>query len=264
MSQPLQQLLAIMARLRDPQNGCPWDKEQTYQTIVPYTLEEAYEVADAIAREDYAELKDELGDLLFQVVFYAQIAKEEGRFEFDDCAAAINDKLIRRHPHVFADMNLDSSKAVLQNWEAIKTTERTASGKTSVLDNIPLAMPALSRAYKLQKRCAQVGFDWPDVEGAWDKVQEEVQEVAELPAGAAELEEELGDLMFALVNVVRKQGFDPEKVMRQANQKFERRFRQVEQTLVEQGSSPAQSDLVEMDGLWDMVKRQEMLGKAKD
>lgn len=262
MSQPLQQLLAIMARLRDPQNGCPWDKEQTYQTIVPYTLEEAYEVADAIAREDYAELKDELGDLLFQVVFYAQIAKEEGRFEFDDCAAAINDKLIRRHPHVFADMNLDSSKAVLQNWEAIKTTERKASGKTSVLDNIPLAMPALSRAYKLQKRCAQVGFDWPDVAGAWDKVQEEIQEVAELPAGAAELEEELGDLMFALVNVVRKQGFDPEKVMRQANQKFERRFRQVEQALVEQGSSPAQSDLAEMDGLWEMVKRQEKLGKA--
>ena len=254
MSQPLQQLLAIMARLRDPENGCPWDKEQTYQTIVPYTLEEAYEVADAIAREDYAELKDELGDLLFQVVFYAQIAKEEGRFEFDDCAAAINDKLIRRHPHVFADMNLDSSKAVLQNWEAIKTTERMASGKTSVLDNIPLAMPALSRAYKLQKRCAQVGFDWPDVEGAWDKVQEEIQEVAELPAGAAELEEELGDLMFALVNVVRKQGFDPEKVMRQANQKFERRFRQVEQALVDQGSSPAQSDLVVMDVLWEMVK----------
>lgn len=262
MSQPLQQLLAIMARLRDPQNGCPWDKEQTYQTIVPYTLEEAYEVADAIAREDYAELKDELGDLLFQVVFYAQIAKEEGRFEFDDCAAAINDKLIRRHPHVFADMNLDSSKAVLQNWEAIKTTERTVSGKTSVLDNIPLAMPALSRAYKLQKRCAQVGFDWPDVAGAWDKVQEEIQEVAELPAGAAELEEELGDLMFALVNVVRKQGFDPEKVMRQANQKFERRFRQVEQALVDQGSSPAQSDLAEMDGLWEMVKRQERSGKV--
>ncbi|MGY5799338.1 nucleoside triphosphate pyrophosphohydrolase [Rheinheimera faecalis] len=263
MSQPLQQLLAIMARLRDPQNGCPWDKEQTYQTIVPYTLEEAYEVADVIAREDYAELKDELGDLLFQVVFYAQIAKEEGRFEFDDCAAAINDKLIRRHPHVFADMNLDSSKAVLQNWEAIKTAERTASGKTSVLDNIPMAMPALSRAYKLQKRCAQVGFDWPDVEGAWDKVQEEIQEVAELPAGAAELEEELGDLMFALVNVVRKQGFDPEKVMRQANQKFERRFRQVEQALVEQGSSPAQSDLAEMDALWLEVKKLEKQNKAK-
>ena len=156
-----------------------------------------------------------------------------------------------------------AGKAKQSKILAIKTTERTASGKTSVLDNIPLAMPALSRAYKLQKRCAQVGFDWPDVAGAWDKVQEEIQEVAELPAGAAELEEELGDLMFALINVVRKQGFDPEKVMRQANQKFERRFRQVEQALVEQGSSPAQSTLDEMEALWLEVKKLEKQNKAK-
>ena len=257
MSAAIDRLLAIMARLRDPQLGCPWDKEQSYQSIVPYTLEEAYEVADAIAREDFVELKDELGDLLFQVVFYAQIAKEEQRFGFDDCVNAICEKLVRRHPHVFGDEQADSSAVVLQNWEAIKAGERQQQGKTSVLDNVPQALPALSRAYKLQKRCAQVGFDWPDVQGAWDKVQEEVQEVAELDSGDAHLEEELGDLMFALVNVVRKQGFNPETVLRNANLKFERRFRAVEQKLAEQHLTPEQSNLQQMDALWDLVKLQE-------
>ncbi|WP_337841767.1 nucleoside triphosphate pyrophosphohydrolase [Rheinheimera sp.] len=257
MSAAIDRLLAIMAQLRDPVTGCPWDKEQSYQSIVPYTLEEAYEVADAIAREDYAELKDELGDLLFQVVFYAQIAKEEQRFVFDDCVDAICQKLIRRHPHVFGTEQADSSEAVLQNWEAIKAGERQQQGKTSVLDNVPQALPALSRAYKLQKRCAQVGFDWPDVQGAWAKVQEEVQEVAELDSGDARLEEELGDLMFALVNVVRKQGFNPETVLRNANLKFERRFRAVEQQLAEQHLTPEQSNLQQMDALWDQVKLQE-------
>lgn len=257
MSAAIDRLLAIMARLRDPQLGCPWDKEQSYQTIVPYTLEEAYEVADAIAREDFVELKDELGDLLFQVVFYAQIAKEEQRFGFDDCVNAICEKLVRRHPHVFGDEQADSSAVVLQNWEAIKAGERQQQGKTSVLDNVPQALPALSRAYKLQKRCAQVGFDWPDVQGAWDKVQEEVQEVAELDSGDAHLEEELGDLMFALVNVVRKQGFNPETVLRNANLKFERRFRAVEQKLAEQQLTPEKSNLQQMDALWDLVKLQE-------
>ena len=255
MSDNIQRLLNIMSRLRDPQGGCPWDLKQTYATIVPYTLEEAYEVADAIARESFDELKDELGDLLFQVVFYAQMAKEQGRFEFDDCVAAICDKLERRHPHVFGDVSADNAEAVLKNWEALKSAERKDVGQHSVLDNIPQAMPALSRAYKLQKRCANVGFDWPDVQGCWDKVKEEIIEVEECEAGSEELAEELGDLMFALVNVVRKHKLDPEAVLRAANSKFEKRFRAVEQALAEQGKTPEQSDLAEMDALWNEVKK---------
>ncbi|WP_397472697.1 nucleoside triphosphate pyrophosphohydrolase, partial [Rheinheimera sp.] len=223
-----------------------------------YTLEEAYEVADAIARKNFDELKDELGDLLFQVVFYAQIAKEEGRFEFDDCVAAICDKLERRHPHVFGELTADNLNAdkVLKNWEALKSNERKDAGQHSVLDNIPQAMPALSRAYKLQKRCANVGFDWPTVEGCWDKVKEEIIEVEQTETGSEELAEELGDLMFALVNVVRKHKLDPEAVLRAANSKFEKRFRAVEQALAEQGKTPEQSDLTEMDALWNQVKKQ--------
>lgn len=255
MSDNIQRLLNIMSRLRDPQGGCPWDLKQTYATIVPYTLEEAYEVADAIARESFDELKDELGDLLFQVVFYAQMAKEQGRFEFDDCVAAICDKLERRHPHVFGDVSADNAETVLKNWEALKSAERKDVGQHSVLDNIPQAMPALSRAYKLQKRCANVGFDWPDVEGCWDKVKEEIIEVEQCESGSEELAEELGDLMFALVNVVRKHKLDPEAVLRAANSKFEKRFRAVEQALAEQGKSPEQSDLAEMDALWNEVKK---------
>lgn len=268
---PMTELLAIMARLRDPKHGCAWDKAQSYQTIVPYTLEEAYEVADAIERGAFDELKDELGDLLFQVVFYSQIAAEEGRFEFADCARAICDKLKRRHPHVFPDAALtvtgaaatDASSA-LANWEALKQQERSAKGQTSVLDDVPAGMPALTRAYKLQKRCASVGFDWPDVQGCWDKVQEEIAEVqaemvlqADGAANQAALGEELGDLMFALVNVVRKQGFQPETLLRQANQKFEKRFRAVEVELAVRGKTPAESDLAEMDALWDFVKQQQ-------
>ena len=261
MSDNINRLLTIMSRLRDPQSGCPWDLKQSYATIVPYTLEEAYEVADAIARESFDELKDELGDLLFQVVFYAQIAKEEGRFEFDDCVAAICDKLERRHPHVFGDLTADdaddlNADKVLKNWEALKSAERKDVGQHSVLDNIPQAMPALSRAYKLQKRCANVGFDWPDVQGCWDKVKEEIIEVEECETGSDALAEELGDLMFALVNVVRKHKLDPEAVLRAANSKFEKRFRAVEQALAEQGKTPEQSDLAEMDALWNQVKKQ--------
>lgn len=258
MSDNINRLLNIMSRLRDPQTGCPWDLKQSYATIVPYTLEEAYEVADAIARESFDELKDELGDLLFQVVFYAQIAKEEGRFEFDDCVAAICDKLERRHPHVFGELTADNLNAdkVLKNWEALKSNERKDAGQHSVLDNIPQAMPALSRAYKLQKRCANVGFDWPTVEGCWDKVKEEIIEVEQTETGSEELAEELGDLMFALVNVVRKHKLDPEAVLRAANSKFEKRFRAVEQALAEQGKTPEQSDLAEMDVLWNQVKKQ--------
>lgn len=258
VSDNITRLLGIMSRLRDPQSGCPWDLKQSYATIVPYTLEEAYEVADAIARESFDELKDELGDLLFQVVFYAQIAKEEGRFEFDDCVAAICDKLERRHPHVFGDLTADNLNAdkVLKNWEALKSAERKESGLHSVLDNIPQAMPALSRAYKLQKRCANVGFDWPNVEGCWDKVKEEILEVEQTEAGSTELSEELGDLMFALVNVVRKHKLDPEAVMRAANSKFETRFRAVEQALAATGKTPQQSNLDEMEALWQQVKQQ--------
>ncbi|WP_082694727.1 nucleoside triphosphate pyrophosphohydrolase [Rheinheimera sp. EpRS3] len=258
MSDNITRLLGIMSRLRDPQSGCPWDLKQSYATIVPYTLEEAYEVADAIARESFDELKDELGDLLFQVVFYAQIAKEEGRFEFDDCVAAICDKLERRHPHVFGSVSVAdalNADTVLQNWEALKSNERKDSGLYSVLDNIPQAMPALSRAYKLQKRCANVGFDWPNVEGCWDKVKEEILEVEQTQASSAELSEELGDLMFALVNVVRKHKLDPEAVLRAANSKFEKRFRAVEQALAAEGKTPQQSSLDEMGALWHKVKK---------
>ena len=256
MSDNINRLLNIMSRLRDPQTGCPWDLKQSYTTIVPYTLEEAYEVADAIARESFDELKDELGDLLFQVVFYAQIAKEEGRFEFDDCVAAICNKLERRHPHVFGELTADDADTVLKNWEALKSNERKDAGQHSVLDNIPQAMPALSRAYKLQKRCANVGFDWQTVEGCWDKVKEEIIEVEQTETGSEALAEELGDLMFALVNVVRKHKLDPEAVLRAANSKFEKRFRAVEQALAEQGKTPEQSDLAEMDTLWNQVKKQ--------
>lgn len=265
MADNIQRLLTIMSRLRDPQTGCPWDLKQSYATIVPYTLEEAYEVADAIARQSFDELKDELGDLLFQVVFYAQLAKEEGRFAFDDCVAAICDKLERRHPHVFGhafgDVQADAAaggadaEAVLKNWEALKSNERKQSGQHSVLDNIPQAMPALSRANKLQKRCANVGFDWPTVDGCWDKVKEEILEVEQTAAGSPQLAEELGDLMFALVNVVRKHKLDPEAVLRAANNKFEQRFRGVEQALAEQGKSPQQSNLDEMEALWQQVKK---------
>lgn len=264
MSDNITRLLGIMSRLRDPQHGCPWDLKQSYATIVPYTLEEAYEVADAIARESFDELKDELGDLLFQVVFYAQIAKEEGRFEFDDCVAAICDKLERRHPHVFSEHatgdiaieDATTAEKVLQNWEALKSNERKESGLHSVLDNIPQAMPALSRAYKLQKRCANVGFDWPNVDGCWDKVKEEILEVEQTQAGSEELAEELGDLMFALVNVVRKHKLDPEAVLRAANRKFETRFRKVEQALAAEGKTAQQSNLAEMEALWQVVKKQ--------
>ncbi|WP_082122500.1 nucleoside triphosphate pyrophosphohydrolase [Arsukibacterium sp. MJ3] len=262
MSDNIQRLLTIMSRLRDPQTGCPWDLKQSYASIVPYTLEEAYEVADAIARDSFDELKDELGDLLFQVVFYAQMAKEDGRFQFDDCVAAICDKLERRHPHVFGELAVDAPNAseannaekVLKNWEALKSVERKNSGQHSVLDNIPQAMPALSRAYKLQKRCANVGFDWPTVDGCWDKVKEEILEVEQTETGSPELAEELGDLMFALVNVVRKHKLDPEAVLRAANSKFEKRFRGVEQLLAAQNKSPQQSNLNEMEALWQQVK----------
>lgn len=275
MSKNINDLLAIMATLRHPQQGCAWDKAQTFQTIVPYTIEEAYEVADAIERGDLDDLKDELGDLLFQVVFYSQMAFEQGRFEFNDCVAAICDKLTRRHPHIFAaGTEVEGSEAngsettatatngavadaqsALQNWEALKSTERKKSGLDSVLDNVPASLPALSRAYKLQKRCASVGFDWPSVDGCWDKVKEEILEVEQTAPGSDELADELGDLMFALVNVVRKHGLEPEGILRQANAKFERRFRSVEQQLAGTTTPVGVASLEQMEAAWQHAKR---------
>jgi MazG family protein len=252
----IDRLLQIMARLRDPQRGCPWDLEQTFGTIAPYTIEEAYEVADAIEREDSNALRDELGDLLFQVVFHSQMASEQGTFEFDDVAAAISDKLERRHPHVFGNAQIDSAAAQTVAWEEQKRLEREQSGK-SVLADVPLALPALTRANKLGKRAALVGFEWPNVTGALDKLDEELGELRKVlgeQAQQAEITDELGDVLFCVVNVCRYLGVDPEGALRGANSKFERRFGYVEQRLREQGRSAREATLEEMDKLWDEGK----------
>jgi tetrapyrrole methylase family protein/MazG family protein/ATP diphosphatase len=249
-------LLQIMARLRDPNGGCPWDLEQTFSTIAPYTIEEAYEVADAIERDDLPSLRGELGDLLFQVVFHAQLASERRAFAFDDVVAAICDKLERRHPHVFGDARIDSAAAQTVAWEEQKRLERERAG-ASVLDDVPLALPALTRANKLGKRAALVGFEWPDVAGALDKLDEELGELrAEVAgsAGAAEIQNELGDVLFCVVNVCRYLKIDPETALRGANAKFERRFCYVERRLREQGRSARDATLEEMDKLWDEGK----------
>ena len=252
-------LLDIMARLRDPQRGCPWDLEQTFRTIAPYTIEEAYEVADAIERDDLASLRGELGDLLFQVVFHAQMASERRAFAFDDVVAAISDKLERRHPHVFGDARIESAAAQTVAWEEQKRLERERAG-ASVLDDVPLALPALTRANKLGKRAALVGFEWPDVAGALDKLDEELgelrKEVAE-EAGEAAITNELGDVLFCVVNVCRYLEIDPETALRGANAKFERRFGYVESRLREQGRSTKEATLQEMDRLWDEGKERE-------
>jgi len=253
----IDRLLQIMARLRDPQRGCPWDLEQTFGTIAPYTIEEAYEVADAIEREDSSALRDELGDLLFQVVFHSQMASEQGAFEFDDVAAAISDKLERRHPHVFGNAQIDSAAAQTVAWEEQKRLEREQSGK-SVLADVPLALPALTRANKLGKRAALVGFEWPNVAGALDKLDEELGELRKelgQQAQQAEITDELGDVLFCVVNVCRYLGVDPEGALRGANSKFERRFGYVEQRLREQGRSASEATLEEMDRLWDEGKK---------
>lgn len=267
----LEDLLYLMARLRDPQNGCPWDLKQSYATIAPYTLEEAYEVADAIERGDFDHLREELGDLLFQVVYYAQLAREEGRFEFDAVVDGITTKLIRRHPHVFPDGDLygepDPAKleeaAVKQRWEELKAEERAAKAaepvQLSLLDDVPNALPALSRAAKLQKRASQVGFDWADALPVVDKVREELDEVLEAMAGGDTegQAEEVGDLLFVVVNLARKLKVDPETALRAANAKFERRFRYIETALRDQGRTLEDSNLEEMDELWGAAKRDE-------
>jgi ATP diphosphatase len=253
----IDRLLQIMARLRDPQRGCPWDLEQSFGTIAPYTIEEAYEVADAIERKDYAALRDELGDLLFQVVFHSQMAREQGSFGFDDVVAAICDKMERRHPHVFGESRIDSAAAQTVAWEEQKRLERERSGK-SVLADVPLALPALTRANKLGKRAAQVGFEWPDVAGALDKLDEELDELRRglgAQANQVHITDELGDVLFCVVNVCRYLGVDPETALKGANAKFERRFGYVEQRLQEQGRSPSEATLEEMDKLWDEGKK---------
>lgn len=252
----IDRLLHIMARLRDPQRGCPWDLEQSFGTIAPYTIEEAYEVADAIEREDYPALRDELGDLLFQVVFHSQMAREQGSFGFDDVVTAICDKMERRHPHVFGAAQIDSAAAQTVAWEEQKRLEREQSGK-SILADVPIALPALTRANKLGKRAAQVGFEWPDVAGALDKLDEELGELRKglgAQADQAHITDELGDVLFCVVNVCRYLGVDPETALKGANAKFERRFGYVEQRLREQGGAMGKATLEEMDRLWDEGK----------
>jgi ATP diphosphatase len=255
---PIDRLLDIMARLRDPEHGCPWDREQDFSTIAPYTIEEAYEVADAIERGDVPALKDELGDLLLQVVFHARMAEEAGNFAFDDVANAISDKMIRRHPHVFGDAQIASVAAQNEAWEAHKAAERAASGGAeSVLDGIALAFPALLRAAKVSRRAARIGFDWPDARGVIAKINEEVAEIeAEIDAGGGRerLEDEIGDLLFAAANLARKLDIEPETALRRATAKFERRFRQVETLAAERGTD---KDLDALEALWQDVKRDE-------
>jgi ATP diphosphatase len=258
MTRPIDTLLDIMARLRDPERGCPWDREQDFATIAPYTIEEAYEVADAIERADMAALKDELGDLLLQVVFHARIAEEAGHFAFDDVANAISDKMIRRHPHVFGDVKIASVAAQNEAWEAHKATERQASGgNDSVLDGVALAFPALLRAGKLSRRAARIGFDWPDAHGVIAKIDEEVAEIkAELDAGAGKdrFEDEIGDLLFAAASLARKLDIEPETALRRATAKFERRFRRIERLAAERGIG---HDLARLEALWQEIKRDE-------
>ena len=255
-------LIEIMAALRTPVTGCPWDLVQSFATIAPYTIEEAYEVADAIARGDMGDLCDELGDLLLQVVYHAQMAQEINAFRFGDVVLAVTSKMIRRHPHVFGSGQIGSQSDVSVNWERIKAEERLAKGKAnkplSALDGVPIALPALLRATKIQERAKRVGFDWPDVRQVMDKVREEINEVsAELEHPSAHLHEEIGDLLFAVVNLARHCGGDSEQILANANSKFERRFRAIEAALAEQGRSPEQASLDEMEALWQIVKTQQ-------
>ena len=261
---PIDRLLAIMARLRDPADGCPWDIEQTFATVAPYTVEEAYEVADAIERNDLADLKEELGDLLLQVVFHARMAEEQGAFAFDDVASAINDKMIRRHPHVFAEETYASLAHQKEGWEALKAAERLNKNggrgrPASLLDDVPVGLPALTRAVKLSKRAAGVGFVWPTVHEVVAKLDEEVEELkAEIASGDLEkARQEMGDVLFVVANLARTLEVDPEDSLRFTNAKFARRFQYIEAKLAERGKTPDQSDLAEMDALWDEAKAAE-------
>ncbi|MGI1661292.1 nucleoside triphosphate pyrophosphohydrolase [Palleronia sp. KMU-117] len=253
-------LLEIMRRLRDPVTGCPWDIEQDFATIAPYTIEEAYEVADAIERQAWGDLKGELGDLLLQAVYHAQMADEAGHFAFDDVVRDIADKMVDRHPHVFGDESRDkSAEQQTRDWEAQKARERAARAKGGVLDDVALGLPALLRALKLQKRAARVGFDWPSTDEVVAKIVEEAHELAEAKHSRdhAALTEEMGDLLFVVANLARHLKIDPEEALRGANAKFVRRFRFIEAELAKLGRTPEQSNLAEMDALWDAAKAAE-------
>lgn len=263
MSANLDRLIDIMARLRDPQTGCPWDLEQSFATIAPYTIEEAYEVADAIERGDLTALCDELGDLLLQVVFHARMAEEQQAFAFDDVAGAIADKMVRRHPHVFGAVG--DAADLRETWESQKAAERASKaaqeGRTAgVLDDVPRALPALTRAEKLQKRAAREGFDWPDTAPVFAKIDEELDEVrveVEASAPRQRIEDEIGDLLFACVNLARHLGIDPETALRGTNGRFETRFRSIEENLAARDLRPSQVDLEELDRLWREAKQRE-------
>jgi ATP diphosphatase len=254
----IDELLQIMAQLRAPGTGCPWDLQQDFHSIAPYTLEEAYEVADAIEQGNPAALKEELGDLLFQVVYHAQMAQEAGWFDFNAVVEGICEKMVRRHPHVFGDDDIETAEAQTAAWEVHKQRER--GQQDSALDGVPLALPALTRADKLQKRASRIGFDWPSIHGVSDKVEEELDELREEiknNAGADALMDEAGDLLFAAVNLVRHAGIDPEAALRQGNRKFSRRFRMVERLSEAAGKTVAATDLDTLDKYWDEVKELE-------
>jgi nucleoside triphosphate diphosphatase len=260
-------LLEIMRRLRDPDTGCPWDIEQTFATIAPYTIEEAYEVADAIERQAWDELRGELGDLLFQSVFHAQMAAEAGMFDFDDVANTMSDKMVARHPHVFGDESREkSAEQQTRDWETIKAAERAGKNQSGALDGVAVHLPALTRAVKLQKRAARVGFDWPDTSHVLDKVQEEIAELVEARelGDPAAIKDEFGDLLFVMANLARHWDIDPEEALRGANAKFTRLFQGIEARLAADGRTPRDSDLAEMDALWDAVKVEERRKKLPE
>jgi MazG family protein len=248
----IETLRAIMKALRAPVNGCPWDIEQSFETIAPYTIEEAYEVADAIANGSRAELCEELGDLLLQTVYHAQMASEEGSFTFDDVVEAICRKMIRRHPHVFGDETARSAKLAKGFWEEMKSRERKDQPQQGLLATVPVALPGLTRAVKLQAKAARVGFDWPSVDNVYDKIAEEIAEFREAPP--ENKDEEFGDILFAMANVARHLGIDPEAALRGTNEKFTRRFAHIERRLAENDKAPKDSNLDEMDGLWNEAK----------
>lgn len=256
-------LLWVMEQLRDPETGCPWDREQVFETIVPYTIEEAYEVADAIEHGDMDDIKDELGDLLFQVVFYAQLGKEQAAFDFEAIAGAVAEKLIRRHPHVFGDTSIETEEQLNQNWEAIKQQERIDKGKLedqSILANVPKGMAPLVKAHKLQKKCAKVGFDWTELPPVVDKIKEEIDEVlhevTQPEPNQEAIKDEVGDLLFAVVNLARHVNVDAEAALRQANHKFESRFRKVEQRVLNENKNLVECSLDELEEHWQEAKKE--------
>ena len=253
----IKKLQEIMVKLRDPDEGCPWDQQQDFASIAPYTIEEAYEVADAIARDDYAGLRSELGDLLFQVVFHARMAEESGYFDFDDVVAGICDKMTRRHPHVFGDAEQRAQGTTEGRWEQIKTAERTKDSDQSALAGVAKALPALKRAQKLGKRAASVGFDWPDRQGVRAKIHEELGELEQAVdlRNSEKIEEEFGDMLFAVVNLARHLEVDPEQALRSANDKFERRFRDMERAIATTGKSPKEYSLESLEKEWRAAKK---------